>query len=65
MFLDRLRYELKLMGRRVILIAGALANKPGNGGGAWERLSWVIGLLRLGFEVYFVEQMAPAACRKG
>lgn len=46
----------------VVVVSGALANKCGNGGGAWERMSWVIGLRRLGFDVYFVEQIAPAAC---
>jgi hypothetical protein len=46
----------------VILVAGALANKHHNAGGAWERMSWVAGLRRLGFDVYFVEQIAPAAC---
>jgi hypothetical protein len=46
----------------VVIVAGALANKVGNGGGAWERLSWVTGLRRLGADVYFVEQIAPAAC---
>ena len=25
----------------VVIVAGALANKPGNGGEAWVRLSWV------------------------
>jgi hypothetical protein len=45
-----------------IIVAGALANKYRNGGGAWERMSWVVGLRRLGFEVCFVEQIAPAAC---
>src|SRR5262245_58086286 len=48
---------------KVILVAGALANKPRNGGGAWERMSWVIGLQRLGFDVYFVEQIAPQSCQ--
>src|SRR5437762_14263298 len=48
---------------RAIIVSGALANKPGNGGGAWERLTWVTGLRRLGFDVYFVEQIAPEACR--
>jgi hypothetical protein len=52
------------MGKGVILVAGALANKPGNGGGAWERLTWVVGLRRLGFDVWFVEQIAPAACHE-
>src|SRR5438105_9043105 len=42
----------------VILVAGALANKVGNGGAAWVRLSWILGLRRLGFDVWFVEQMA-------
>jgi hypothetical protein len=46
----------------LIVVAGALANKPGNGGAAWTRLSWIRGLIRLGHDVYFVEQIAPAAC---
>ena len=43
-------------------MAGALANKPFNGGEAWTRLSWVLGFARLGHDVYFVEQIAPSAC---
>jgi hypothetical protein len=43
-----------------VLVAGALANKPFNGGGAWERLSWAAGLRRLGCDVWFVEQIASA-----
>jgi hypothetical protein len=46
----------------VIIVAGALANKCRNGGGAWERMSWVTGLRRLGCDVYFVEQIASGAC---
>ncbi len=46
----------------VIIVAGAMANQPGNGGNVWEKMSWVSGLRRLGFDVYFVEQIAPAAC---
>jgi hypothetical protein len=38
------------------LVAGALANKPWNGGAAWTRVSWALGLQRLGLEVRFVEQ---------
>jgi hypothetical protein len=48
----------------VALVAGALANKPGNGGAAWTRLSWTLGLAQLGFDVHFVEQIGapdPAA----
>lgn len=44
----------------IALIAGALANKPGNGGAAWTRLSWTLGLAQLGFDVHFVEQIGAA-----
>ncbi|MBS1843446.1 MAG: glycosyltransferase family 1 protein [Actinobacteria bacterium] len=37
------------------VLAGAIANKPGNGGEAWVRLNWLLGLRRLGWEVLFVE----------
>src|SRR6266542_2716198 len=46
----------------LIVVSGALANKPGNGGAAWTRLSWLLGLKRLGHEVYFIEQIARSAC---
>jgi hypothetical protein len=39
-----------------IAVAGALAAKPGNGGEAWVRLSYLLGLRQLGFDVAFVEQ---------
>lgn len=45
-----------------VVVSGALANKPDNGGNAWTRLSWVLGFTRLGFDVSFVEQIAPTAC---
>jgi len=44
------------------LVAGALANRPQNAGGAWVRLSWALGLRQLGFDVVFVEQIAPGMC---
>jgi hypothetical protein len=44
------------------LVSGALANKHQNGGAAWTRLSWVLGLKKLGFQVYFVEQIDRAHC---
>jgi hypothetical protein len=47
---------------RTIVVSGALANKPFNGGEAWVRLSWVRGFQRLGFRVVLVEQIAPDAC---
>jgi hypothetical protein len=45
------------------IVSGALANKPRNGGEAWVRLSWILGLRRLGFDTYFVEQIDAADCR--
>jgi hypothetical protein len=41
---------------RKAIVAGPLAAKPGNAGGGWERLSWAVGLRRLGFDVLFVEE---------
>lgn len=39
----------------VVVVAGAMAAKPGNGGEAWVRLGWVRGLQQLGCDVRFVE----------
>jgi hypothetical protein len=44
-----------------IVVAGALANKPGNGGEAWVRLAWIRGLRDLGAEVRFVEVLDPGS----
>jgi hypothetical protein len=46
----------------VILVSGAIANKCLNGGEAWVRLSWALGLKQLGFRVFFVEQIAKQNC---
>ncbi len=45
-----------------IVVAGALANKVGNGGEAWVRLSWAKGLARLGADVHVVEEIDSANC---
>jgi hypothetical protein len=45
----------------VVVVAGALANKVGNGGEAWVRPTWTIGLERLGFDTWLVERLAPGA----
>jgi hypothetical protein len=50
---------------RIAIVSGALANKPGNGGNAWTRLQWVLGLRRFGFQVYFVEQISRETCVDG
>ena len=42
-----------------VVVSGAIANKLLNGGEAWVRLSWILGLRRLGLDVWFVEQMGP------
>jgi hypothetical protein len=46
----------------IAIVAGALANKPDSGGEAWVRLSWALGLGRLGFDVYFVEEIDASTC---
>jgi hypothetical protein len=46
----------------IAIVAGAIANKPRNGGEAWVRLSWILGLRRLGFEVYFAEVLNASSC---
>jgi hypothetical protein len=46
----------------MVVVSGALANRPGNGGGAWVRLNWVLGLKRLGLDVYFVEEIGRQTC---
>jgi hypothetical protein len=46
----------------IAVVAGALANKCANGGEAWVRLSWIRGLQRLGFKVFFVEEISSGHC---
>jgi hypothetical protein len=45
-----------------VLVSGAIANKHLNGGEAWVRLNWLLGLRRLGCLVYFVEQIRSDTC---
>jgi hypothetical protein len=45
-----------------LVVSGAIANKHLNGGEAWVRLSWILGLRRLGFGVWFVEEIGEATC---
>lgn len=46
----------------IIIVSGALANKCFNGGATWTRMNWILGFKKLGFETYFVEQIAPENC---
>jgi hypothetical protein len=41
----------------IAIVAGAVANKPRNGGEAWVRLSWLLGLRRLGYDAFLVERL--------
>ena len=50
-----------IMTRGKILLAGAVANKAGQGGEAWVRLNWLLGLRQLGCDVHFVEQLQSGA----
>lgn len=45
----------------IAIVSGAIANKPWNGGAAWTRLNWALGLRRLGWTVYFIEQLSRRA----
>jgi hypothetical protein len=49
----------------VVVVAGALAAKPGNGGEAWVRLSWVLGLRRLGFDAWLLEEVDEETAAAG
>ncbi|MFM2294134.1 MAG: hypothetical protein RLZZ350_547, partial [Verrucomicrobiota bacterium] len=48
----------------LVIVSGALATKPGNGGNAWSRMSWARGFERLGCKVWFIEQL-PATTERG
>ena len=45
-----------------IVVSGVIANKHRSAGAIWTRLNWTLGLRKLGFDVYFVEEIAPEAC---
>jgi hypothetical protein len=45
-----------------IVVSGAIANKPFNGGATWTRLSYVLGLRDLGHNVFFIEQIDAKSC---
>ncbi len=46
----------------LVIVSGALANKPFNGGNVWSRLGWILGFRKLGFDVCFVEQIVRDSC---
>ena len=46
-----------------IVVAGAIAQKPGQAGHAWQFLQYLLGLRRLGWDVLFVDCLPQWACR--
>lgn len=47
---------------RFALVAGSIAASYLNGGIAWERLSWALGLRQLGFETIVIDQLDRGRC---
>src|SRR5262245_2834896 len=48
--------------RRTIVFAGALAQKPGQGGFAWVLLQYLLGFERLNWDVLFLDRLEPDMC---
>jgi hypothetical protein len=48
--------------RGTILIAGALAQVPRNGGLGWFHLQLLLGLRRIGWDVLFLDRVGPGMC---
>ena len=46
----------------IVVVSGALANKCWNGGEAWVRLNWILGLKKLGCQVFFIEEIQGKHC---
>jgi hypothetical protein len=47
----------------VVVVSGMIAGDPGQGGASWAVLQYVLGLRRLGHDVYFVEPIAGPSLR--
>jgi len=47
---------------QTVVIAGALAQKPGFGGHTWVFLQYLLGLRRLGWDVVFVDRLEQETC---
>ena len=45
------------MAKRVLFSGSIAGNVVGYGGNSWAFLQWVLGFRRLGFEVYYVEEL--------
>jgi hypothetical protein len=40
-----------------VVVAGSVAQRPGNGGHAWALLQWALGFRRLGWQVLFLDRL--------
>jgi hypothetical protein len=45
-----------------VVVAGALAQKPQQGGHTWQFLQYLLGFKRLGWKVLFLDQLRPEVC---
>jgi hypothetical protein len=45
-----------------IVIAGSLAQKPGRGGHTWVLLQYLLGFMKLGWDVTFLDRLEPDMC---
>jgi hypothetical protein len=45
-----------------VIVAGALAQRPRHGGHTWVLLQYLLGFKRLGWDVHFVDRLAPGMC---
>src|SRR5215207_7603229 len=45
-----------------IVVAGSLAQRPGQGGHTWVFLQYLLGLKRLGWGVLFLDRLEPEMC---
>src|ERR1700722_19256661 len=50
-------------GKRTILVSGMLVGDQHQGGATWAVLQYLLGLARLGHDVYLVEPLAATALR--
>lgn len=46
-----------------IVVAGSIAQRPGQGGHAWVFLQYALGLKRLGWDVLLLDRLEPEMCR--
>src|SRR5436853_6570626 len=46
----------------LIVIAGAMAQKPGRGGHTWVFLQYLLGFRRLGWDVLFLDRLEAGMC---